>query len=143
MGAIHAAVGILVLGANAAAAGWGSVAWLRRRTSVAFWPILRVAQAVVAIQAILGLTLVAMGREPPDGLHYIYGIAPLFIALFTEGLRYGSVQKEMEGVEDPESLPRSEQILLARRIVIREMGTMTVGTLLIVTLSLRAMVSGG
>ncbi|MBA2505970.1 MAG: hypothetical protein H0V29_08505 [Thermoleophilaceae bacterium] len=142
MGAIHVTVGILVLATNALAAGWGGVAWARKKTSVWFWYLLRAAQATVVVQALIGLVLVIDGRDPPDSLHYIYGIAPLFISLFAEALRYGSVQKEMEGIDDPESLPRSEQVMLARKIVIREMGTMTVGTLLIVTLSLRAAVSG-
>ncbi len=142
MGAIHASVGILVLAANTMAAIWGASAWIRKKTSVWFWYFLRVAQLSVVVQAALGLVLVIEGRDPPDDLHYIYGIAPLVISVFTEALRFGSVQKEMHGVEDPEALSRAEQVLLARRIVIREMGTMTVGTLLILTLSLRAMVSG-
>lgn len=143
MGAIHVGVGIAVLATNALAAGWGGVAWSRKKTSVWFWYLLRVAQATVVVEALIGLVLVLEGRDPPDSLHYIYGIAPLFISLFAEALRFGSVQKEMEGVTEPEKLPRREQVLLAKKIVIREMGTMTVACLLIVTLSLRAAVSGG
>jgi hypothetical protein len=43
-----------------------------------------------------------------------------------------------------DALERREQVLLARRVVMREMAIMTVGTLLIVTLALRASaVNGG
>ena len=47
-------VGIAVLLSNAVAAGWGAVGWLRKeaRASLVFWPLLRVAQATVVVQAI-------------------------------------------------------------------------------------------
>ena len=81
-------LGLAVLAANALAAGWGAVVWLRRepRWSIGFWPVLRVAQAVVAVQVVIGL---------------------------------------------------------ARRVTLAEVGVMTVGALLIVTLSLRAYQTGG
>ena len=43
------ALGIAVLVTNAVAAGWGAVGWLRgnARAALAFWPLLRVAQASV------------------------------------------------------------------------------------------------
>jgi hypothetical protein len=65
------------------------------------------------------------------------------VALVSEGMRVGAVQRETEGVEDVESLDRSEQVRIARRVVLREMGIMTVGTLLILTLSIRAFATGG
>ncbi len=55
--------------------------------------------------------------------------------------RHGELEA-LEGV-DPESLPRREKVLLARRVVVREIGIMTVGVILIVTLLLRAAQSGG
>src|SRR5947209_2259040 len=42
-----------------------------------------------------------------------------------------------------DALPREQQVLIARRVVVREMGIMTVGAILIVTLALRAAQSGG
>jgi hypothetical protein len=53
-------------------------------------------------------------------------------------MRVGAEQGVVAEVEDVESLERREQVLLARRVVLREMGVMTTGTLMIVTLSLRA-----
>ena len=129
----------MALGANAFAAAWGAVAWLRKVPSTGFWPVLRVAQATVAVEVMVGVLLWLDGREPPDSLHYVYGIAPLFVAFVTEGMRVGAAQRELEEVEgDLESLERREQVLLARRIVLREIGVMTIGTLLVVTLLLRA-----
>jgi hypothetical protein len=136
-------VGIAVLAANAVAAGWGAVAWVRKDPSIVFWPLLRVAQATVAVQVVLGLLLVASGESAPDGLHIVYGITPLVVSLVTEGMRVGAAQKELEGVEDVEALARREQVAIARRVALGEMGVMTVGLLLILTLALRAYQTGG
>jgi hypothetical protein len=135
-------LGIGVLGANALAAGWGGIAWIRKRPSVAFWPLLRVAQAVVVVQVVLGLLLLASGKRAEDGLHVLYGVAPLVVSLVSEGMRVGAAQRELEGVEDLEGLERSEQVAIARRVSLNEMGVMTVGLLLILTLALRAYQTG-
>jgi hypothetical protein len=136
-------LGIAVLAANALAGGWGAAAWLLRRPSVSFWPVLRVAQAVVVVQVVVGLLLLASGESAPDGLHVAYGIAPLVITLVSEGMRIGVAQRELEGVPDLEGLERREQVAIARRVALGEMGVMTVGVLLILTLSLRAFQTGG
>jgi hypothetical protein len=139
------AVGIAVLAANAAAAGWGAVGWLRKDASmsIVFWPLLRVAQATVVVEATVGFLLLARGASAPDGLHIAYGVAPLVIALVSEGMRVAVAQRELEGVEDLERLERREQVALAKRVALGEMGVMTVGALLIVTLALRAYQTGG
>jgi hypothetical protein len=136
-------LGIAVLVANAVAAGWGGVAWIRKRPSITFWPLLRVAQAVVVVQVLLGLLLLASGESSPDGLHVIYGLAPLIVSLVSEGMRVGAAQRELEGVDDLERLERSQQVAIARRVALNEMGVMTVGLLLILTLALRAYQTGG
>ena len=137
--------GIAVLVANAAAAGWGAVGWLRKDAgmSIVFWPLLRAAQAAVVVEAIVGFLLLARGASAPDGLHIAYGVAPLVIALVSEGMRVAVAQRELEGVEDLEALDRREQVALAKRVALGEMGVMTVGALLIVTLALRAYQTGG
>jgi hypothetical protein len=139
------ALGIGVLVSNAVAAGWGAVSWLRKdaRASITFWPLLRVAQALVVVQVLVGLLLLARGATAPDGLHVIYGISPLIITLVSEAMRAGVAQHELEGVEDVDALTREEQVTLARRVALGEMGVMTVGTLLILTLALRAFQTGG
>ncbi len=138
-------VGIAVLATNLVAAAWGVIGWLRKdaRASIVFWPLLRLAQATVVVQAVVGFVLLARGDSAPDGLHAAYGIAPLVITLVSEGMRIGIAQRELEDVEDVEALPRPEQVALARRIALGEMGVMTIGALMILTLSLRAFQTGG
>jgi hypothetical protein len=138
-------VGIAVLLTNAVAAGWGAVGWLRKdaRASLVFWPLLRAAQASVVAEAIFGFLLLARGASAPDGLHIAYGIAPLVITVVSEAMRAGIAQRELEDVEDMDALERREQVALARRVALGEMGVMTVGALLILTLALRAYQTGG
>ena len=139
------ALGIAVLATNALAAGWGAIGWLRHRAQAAigFWPLLRVAQATVVVQALVGFLLLARGASAPDGLHVAYGVTPLIVSLVSEAMRAGVAARELEGVDDIDALERSEQITLARRVALGEMGVMTIGALLIVTLALRAYQTGG
>jgi hypothetical protein len=138
-------VGIAVLATNLVAAGWGVIGWLRKdaRASIVFWPLLRLAQATVVVEALVGFLLVARGASAPDGLHIAYGVAPLVISLVSEGMRVGIAQRELEGVDDLDALERGEQVALAKRVALGEMGVMTVGALLILTLALRAYQTGG
>ncbi len=142
MSGLHAAIGIGVLASNALAAGWGAVAWSRKDPSVTFWPLLRVAQVFVVVQAVLGFLLLAQGDRAHDDLHVLYGIAPLVVSLVSESMRVGVAQRELEEIEDVEALEHREQVTIARRIALGEMGIMTVGALLILTLALRAYQTG-
>ena len=143
MSGVHAALALAVLAANLLAGGWGAVAWLRREPSVAFWYLLRIAQVLVVVQVVVGLLLVGSGRSAPDALHVVYGTAPLVVALVSETMRVGAAQRELAEVGDIDALERTEQAVIARRVVRREMGIMAVGALLIVTLALRAAGTGG
>jgi hypothetical protein len=138
-------VGIAVLATNLVAAAWGAIGWARKDAgaSIVFWPLLRVAQATVVVQAVVGLLLVARGASSPDGLHIVYGVSPLIVSLVSEGMRAAVAQRELEEVEDVDALERSEQVALAKRVALGEMGVMTVGALLILTLALRAYQTGG
>ena len=136
-------LGIAVLVTNGAAGAWGAVSWLRSIPSVWFWYLLRLAQAAVAAQVIGGFLLLARGENAPDGLHVAYGVAPLVVTLVSEGLRFGAAQRELEQVDDLDSLERREQVALARRVALAELGVMTMGALLILTLALRAHQTGG
>ena len=138
------ALGIAVLAANALAGGWGALCWLRKepRMSIGFWPLLRTAQVAVVVQVVLGLLLLARGDRAADDLHILYGVAPLVVSLVSEGMRVGVAQRELEDVEDPEALDRSEQVAIARRVALGEVGVMTIGALLILTLALRAYQTG-
>ncbi len=132
-----------MLATNGVAAAWGAIAWLRKIPSLGFWYPLRLAQATVAVQVVVGLILAARGATAPDGLHIAYGVAPLVVTLVSEGMRAGVAGRELEDVEDVDSLTHAEQVAVARRVALSEMGVMTVGALLVLTLSLRAYQTGG
>jgi hypothetical protein len=140
---VHVVAGIAVLASNLLAAAWGAVAWLRKEPSVWFWYVLRTAQAIVVAQVTIGLVLLATGHHAGDELHYVYGISPLVVTLVTEGMRAGAAQRELAGIDDVSALTRAEQRAVARAVVLREMGVMTIGALLITTLALRAATTGG
>lgn len=135
-------IGISVLVSNLVAGAWGAAAWLRQRPSVAFWYLLRIAQATVVLQVIAGAILLILGHEAPEGLHYLYGLLPLLVALLAEAARAGAAERELTGL-DFDSLPKERQRLIALAIVRRETGIMTVSALIVLFLALRAAGTSG
>lgn len=142
MAAVHLVVGCAVIAFNLAAFAAGGIAWLRERPSVPFWYLLRVAQGAVFLQAMLGGLLVFTNHEPPDELHYLYGILPLVVSLLAEGARAGAAERELGDV-DLESLPARSQQAIAHAIVRREMGIMAVSCGVILFLAIRAAGTSG
>lgn len=142
MVAVHLVVGCALIVLNAAAFGFGGVAWLRQSPSVPFWFLLRVAQAAVFLQALLGGLLLLTGQEPADEIHYLYGVLPLVVSFLAEGARAGAAQRELGDI-DFEALPASDQQALALAIVRREMGIMAVSCGVILFLGLRAAGTSG
>ena len=138
MADVHLVVGVAVLVLNLAAGVWGGAAWLAERASLYFWYVLRAAQASVVLQVLLGATLLALGHEAEEPLHYVYGTLPLVVNLVAEGMRAGAAQRELPEGVDFQALGATEQRAIALRIVRREMGVMTIGALLIVALAFRA-----
>lgn len=136
MNTIHVIGGLTVIATNLLAGGWGGIAWLRQQPSVAFWYLLRVAQAAVVIQVLTGAAMLLLGREA-DGLHYLYGVLPLAVSLLAEAARAGAAERELTGL-DFDSLPRDRQRLIALAIVRRETGIMALSALVITFLALRA-----
>ncbi|HVY95725.1 MAG TPA: hypothetical protein VHA54_02085 [Solirubrobacterales bacterium] len=139
---VHLVVGCLLIVLNLVAFLVGGISWLRDRPSVPFWYLLRAAQASVVLQALLGALLVMTNHEPPDDLHYLYGILPLVVSFLAEGARAGAAQREL-GETDFESLPGDQQQSIALAIVRREMGIMTVSCGVIFFLALRAAGTSG
>ena len=135
--------GIAVLASNLLAGAWGAIAWARKDPSVWFWYLLRAAQVIVVVQVALGLGLLFTNHDANDKLHYVYGVSLLVVTLVTEAMRPGAAQRELEDVEDVDALTPRQQREIARRVVLREMGLMTIGALLITTLALRAAMTGG
>ena len=142
MAAVHLVVGCALIVLNAAAFGFGGIAWLRQSPSVPFWYLLRAAQVAVFLQALFGGLLLMTGHEPAEEIHYLYGILPLVVSFLAEGARAGAAQRELGDV-DFEALPASDQQNLALAIVRREMGIMAVSCGVIFFLALRAAASSG
>ena len=142
METLHLIVGVGVLITNLAAGVIGGIAWLRREPSVPFWYVLRVAQAAVVLQVLLGAILLLLGNEAADSLHYVYGVLPLFVSLLAEAVRAGAAERELEGL-DFDGLPKDRQHRIALAIVRRETGIMASSALVIVFLALRAAGTSG
>src|SRR6266540_1550772 len=121
---------------------WGGIGWLRHQPSVGFWYALRMAQALVVLQIVLGAILLLSGHEASSGLHYLYGVLPLGISLLAEGARAGAAERELEGL-DFDALPQNRQRAVALAIVRRETGIMAVSALVILGLAIRAATTGG
>jgi uncharacterized membrane protein len=139
---VHLIVGVAVLLTNLGAGVWGALAWLRERPAVGFWYLLRVAQAAVVLQVMLGAILVLSGHQAIDDLHYVYGVLPLLVTLLAEGARAGAAERELTGL-DFDSLPRERQRLIALAIVRRETGIMSVSALVVFLLAVRAAGTSG
>ena len=142
METVHLIVGVGVLITNGAAGVIGGIAWLRREPSVPFWYLLRVAQGCVVLQVLLGTLLLLSGREAPDGLHYLYGVLPLFVSLLAEAVRAGAAERELTGL-DFDALPADRQRSFALAIVRRETGIMAMSALVVFVLALRAAGTSG
>src|ERR687892_985022 len=119
METVHLIGGVAVLITNLVAGVWGAAAWLRNRPSVSFWYLLRIAQVAVVAQVLLGAILLLLGREAGDGLHYLYGVLPIFVSMLAEAARAGAGARELEGI-DFDALPKDRQRLVALAIFRRE-----------------------
>jgi hypothetical protein len=140
--AVHVALGVALIATNLAAGVWGAWCWWRVRDAPGFWPLLRVGQGLVLLQAVDGAILLAIGRDLPD-LHLIYGLVPLGVSFVAEQLRLVAAdtvlaQRDLSGRADVEALPEAEQRDLVRAIVRREMGVMAASALVVAVLGVRA-----
>jgi hypothetical protein len=140
--AVHIALGVAVIAANAVAAVWGGLLWRRGESTRGFWVLLRAGQAILVLQAVDGAILVITGRTPPD-LHLIYGLVPLGVAFIAEQLRLAAAQtvldhSGLEGRADLELLSPGEQEDLVNEIMRRELGVMAASAAVIALLAMRA-----
>lgn len=133
---VHLVVGVCLIAANLVAGVWGGYSWLERRPSAGFWYVLRLAQATVILQTLLGLLLVFSGHHA-DELHILYGVLPLVVSLLAELVRLGSASQEL-GDLDIHSMPPERQTQIAMAIVRRDTGIMATACLVIFLLALRA-----
>jgi hypothetical protein len=140
---VHVVLGVALITVNLAAGLWGLWGWGRSRHAPGFWPLLRVGQGLVVLQAADGAVLLLMGRDLPE-LHLIYGLVPLGVSFIAEQLRLAAAdtvlaQRNLEGRADVEALPESEQRGLVNAILRREMGVMAASALVVTALALRAL----
>lgn len=133
---VHLVVGLVLIAANLVAGVWGGIEWLEHRPSAGFWYALRIAQATVILQALLGLSLAFSGHDASE-LHYLYGALPLAVSLLAELIRIGSAQQEL-GDLDIHALPEERQTQIAMAILRRDTGIMATACLVIFLLALRA-----
>ena len=139
MTGLHVALGVAVVAANLAASALGAWRWRRGELSRAFWPLLRVGQALVAVEALDGGILLLLGEELPP-LHLIYGLVPLGVAFIAEQLRLTSAQAVLDarGVASARELPEDDRDDAALEILLREMGVMAASALVVAALAVRA-----
>ena len=133
---VHLVVGICLLIANLVAGVWGGILWFENRPTAGFWYALRIAQATVILQALLGLALAFTGHHAKE-LHYLYGALPLLVSVLAEIVRAGAAAQEL-GELDIHSLPPDRQQGIAMAILRRDTGIMAVACLVIFLLALRA-----
>jgi hypothetical protein len=139
---VHIALGVALIAVNAVAGLHGAFAWWRDRPAPGFWPLLRIGQGLVMIEAVDGGILLALGRDLPE-LHLVYGLLPLAVSFFAEQLRLTAAEtvlanRGLDGRADVERLPEAEQRELVRVIVRREMGVMAASALVVALLGVRA-----
>jgi hypothetical protein len=139
MTAFHIVLGVGVVVVNLAAGALGAWRWHRAEHSRVFWPLLRVGQALVVIEAIDGGVLLLLGESLPR-LHLIYGLVPLGVAFIAEQLRLTSAQAilDQRGVSSARELTPDDAEDAALDILRREMGVMAASALVVAALGLRA-----
>jgi hypothetical protein len=144
---VHLVVGVLAIALSVAVTLYGAWGWWRSRSTVWFWRLVRVTQAVIVLQVALGGVLVITGHKPP-GLHVLYGILPLLVSLMAESLRAASAQMVLDarGYESAQAVgnqPVEEQQAVVSEILRRELGVMALAGLIILVLLLRAAQTAG
>ncbi|HLI58506.1 MAG TPA: hypothetical protein VKV21_02455 [Solirubrobacteraceae bacterium] len=142
---VHIVVGSACLAAIAASALVGIWAWYRDPRLRAFWWLLRAAQALLVIEAVLGGIWEISRRA--SGLHLIYGLVPIAVSLVAEQLRLASAQMVLDsrGFENAAAvgkLPESEQQVVVQTIIHRELGVMVLAAIVMTVLVARAAMTG-
>jgi hypothetical protein len=144
---VHLVVGILSIAFNGLAALIGGWCWLRGQPSRWFWRVLRTGQITVVVEVVLGGVLRLTGHKT-SGLHVLYGVLPLLVAIFAEQLRAATAQmvldsRGFESTEEVGELPPEEQRSLVTAILQREIGVMALAAVVVVVLLARAAATAG
>jgi hypothetical protein len=139
---VHIVVGVLAIALNAIAALFGGWCWWRSASSQWFWRILRAGQVMVVVEVALGGVLKLTGHKTP-GLHILYGVLPLVVAILAEQLRAATAQmvldsRGFESNDEVGELAPEEQRELVVAILKREIGVMALSAVVVVVLLARA-----
>jgi hypothetical protein len=139
---VHIAVGSLAILFNALAGFWGAWCWQRRMASQTFWRLLRAAQSLVVLEAILGGIGIAIGEKVSE-LHVIYGLVPIFLGFMAEQLRISAAQMVLDKrgfitSKDVGEMSVEAQQAIVLAVVRREIGVMTLSALVTLVLIVRA-----
>ena len=142
MSDLHTTLGVIAIAINAAAALLGGAAWLARRNPRVFWISLRIGQALIMVEAVVGAALLLDGRDLPR-LHLVYGLIPIAVAFLAEQLKVMATQSLLdqrgyEGGADVAKLPEAEQRAFVTAVLRRELGVMAVSAAIVTLLALRA-----
>ena len=148
MATVHLVVGVAVLAVNLLAGLIGAWCWYRVHPSTLFWHVLRTGQALIVAQVLIGGLLLALGHQPRDDLHILYGVLPLVISFLAEQLRIGSADQILAArghasAADVGALPADEQRVVVLSIVRRETGVMTIACFVVAFLAWRAGTTAG
>ena len=77
---VHKYVGFAVVAIFSVGWIWGVIAWIGKRApGERFWTWLAIAQVLAGVQALIGITLLALGHRPDTWLHYVYGFGPILV----------------------------------------------------------------
>jgi len=121
----------------------GAWRWYRLQPSRTFWLLLRVGQVGALVYAVAIGVLAVAGHYSSEHLFYLYALLPLAIGFVAEQLRVASAQTildqhDLADARAVGALPEPEQRAIVASIVRREMGVMTLSSLVVVFLALRA-----
>ena len=144
---VHIVVGSACLAVTAAAALVGIWAWYRNPRLRLFWWLLRAAQGLLVLEAVLGGIYDISPHHRASSLHIIYGIVPILVSFVAEQLRIASAQMVLDsrGFENAAAvgrLPDSEQRVIVDTIVHRELGVMVLAAIVMTVLVVRAAMTG-
>lgn len=127
-------------GAACALAGWR---WWQVAPTPRAYLVLRVAQVVVGVQAILAGVLAAVGYEPDDDLYWLYALLPVAIGLIAEQLRIAAAEQVLENrglssAQEVGELAPDQQHSVVLAIMRRELGVLAAAAGTVTFLALRA-----
>ncbi|MEX1219325.1 MAG: hypothetical protein WEB05_02935 [Solirubrobacterales bacterium] len=134
---LYMALGLAVIAANLITGLIGGLAWRAERISIAFWYLLRIAQAATLVFVLLEAFLYFDGRRAEDDLHYLYVALPVVASLLAEAMRGASASQEL-GETDFTRLDDARQQEVALAIVRRETAVMSVACFVLAFLVWRA-----